>query len=167
MAAFAAMETAPYQPGRIRLDTPSAAKSSPKLELALAVPARIEEERAPEPQPAVESAPVLPVLAPPAKLGCSPSFPHHQSPRRCFRNGSLIPNRARDEAFRFDDPAVPARSTSGDAWRAMLSGWAPPAAVVSGMFAVLFLFSVVAIFLSAPSVATLLVSVYRELVSAS
>ncbi len=47
MAAFAAMEASPYQVGRVRLDNPSAAKSSPKLELSLAAPARIEEEPAP------------------------------------------------------------------------------------------------------------------------
>ena len=45
LAAFAAIE-ASSQPGRVHLATPSTAKSSPKLELALPASARVEDQPA-------------------------------------------------------------------------------------------------------------------------
>jgi hypothetical protein len=155
-AAFAAMEGVPSQPGRVRLATPSPAKSSPKLELALPLPVRVEDQPAPVSQlePSEAAPAVPPVLAPPANPGWLAQF-FLPKPEKVLSARARTRARIREDAFNYDDPMVPTKSTSGDAWRAMMSGWTPSAAVVSGMFAVLFLLSVVAIFLSVPSSASL------------
>jgi hypothetical protein len=57
----------------------------------------------------------------------------------------------REDTFGYDEPVQPKKTSQPGPWMAMLSGWTPSAAGVSAAFAVLFLFSAITIFLSAPS----------------
>ncbi len=149
----------PAKLSRVQLATPSAtAKSSPKLELALAASAPIAEQPAPDAIPQVLDIPAQtpPVSAPAQPLwlsrlvSLSGLFKRTPTPEKVLSDRARVRARQRGEAQTFDDQAA-LRPSSADAWRAMLAGWAPSAALASGMFAVLFLFSAVAMFLSAPS----------------
>lgn len=149
-AAFAAIEAAPSAPGQVRLATPLAAKSVPKLELAMPAAARMDTQPGGGPEPLVSGADVLPA---PDDAPRKPAFwaalfaPKTEKAPARVRSRS----RNREETFGYDDPMAPVRQNQGRPWYAMFGGWTPSPALVSGMFAVLFLFSAVAIFLSAPS----------------
>ena len=141
-AALAVVSAAPPQPMRVRLATPRVAKPRPRLELILA--ARVED------CPAV---PELSVPAPPVQISVAPPrrslFATIFAPQPRLPVVSRSRQRDGDERYAFDE--APKRPSSGDGWSAMLQGWTPSAAGVSALFAVLFLFSAIAIFLSAPS----------------
>jgi hypothetical protein len=145
-AAISAVAPSASQPMQVRLATPLVARHRPMLELP--VPARIEE------------CPPEPIVSAPAARATIPAAPRKKSlfktifatnPRPVLTGRPRTRALDRDEHLGFDSAGLPMRPSSGDAWRAMLSGWTPSAAGVSGLFAVLFLFSALAIFLSAPS----------------
>jgi hypothetical protein len=156
-AAFASIEASALQPGRVRLATPGAAKSSPKLQLALPASVPLEQSitaLASKTTEADAATPAKPTPAAPAPAPGILASLFTPKPERVLSARARSRTRAREESFGYDDPMVPVRASSGDAWRAMLSGWTPSPALVSGMFAVLFLFSAVAIFMSAPEALT-------------
>jgi hypothetical protein len=162
-AAFAALESPVSQPMRVRLATPLTPANKPRLELALPVPTRIED--CPTTLPETESAPAAePIPAPttPAlTLGAAPKkgwlsqltglFWVTPTPERVLSARARARLRHREETYTYDDPLAPVRPTSGQAWRAMFAGWMPSPSIASALFAVLFLFSTAAIFLSAPA----------------
>jgi hypothetical protein len=131
----------PGQPMRVRLATPLVGRHRPSVEgpvEPLAQPS--------EPEPAVgASAP-----AAPAKKGLFATifFPH---PRPALTARARARLQYREDTFGYDEPIQPKRASQSSAWMTMLSGWTPSAAGVSAAFAVLFLFSAITIFLSAPS----------------
>jgi hypothetical protein len=151
-AAAYAVEAPAVQSMRVRLDLPSVAPPKPRLAMP---PAVIEEIQAPEPVFAESTAPeAVPavVASPPAQGGwLSWLFPARTRPVRVRPRAS---RRARDQFFGYDEPAPIVTSNSSDAWRAMLAGWKPSAVAASGVFAILFLFSALAIFFSAPDTLT-------------
>jgi hypothetical protein len=153
LAAFAAVEAPASQPMRVRLATPSVPAHKPQLELAIAAAAPIEDTPAPQPS---ETAPIspIPAAAPPQTTWwyqLASLFTVRQTPEKVLSARARAGIRHREDVYTFDDPLAPVRTTSGQAWRAMFSGWTPSPAIVSGLFAVLFLFSAATIFLSAPS----------------
>jgi hypothetical protein len=152
-ASFAAVESPASQPMRVRLANPSAPAHQPKLELPIPAPVTIEDYLAEQPSP--EAAPIPPIPAAPPQLSwwhqLASVFTVRQTPERALSARAKAGVRHREEVYTFDDPAARARQASGDAWRAMFMGWTPSAAIVSGLFAILFLLSAVTMFLSAPS----------------
>jgi len=152
-AAFAAVESPASQPMRIRLANPSAPAHQPKLELPIAAPVTIEDYLAEQPAP--EPTPIPPAPVAPPKLTwwqqVASVFTVPQTPERVLSARARAGIRHREEVYTFDDPRAPVRHNSRDAWRMMFMGWTPSAAIVSGLFAILFLLSAVTMFLSAPS----------------
>jgi hypothetical protein len=150
-AAAYAVETPAVQSIQVRVDLPSVA--APKPQLAMPVAAVIEEMQTPEPVAAESITPeAVPVaVAPPPKPAgfMGRLFSPRRRPVRVRAS-----QRARDEFFSYNEPAPVVSSKSSDAWRAMFSGWTPSAGVASGVFAILFLFSALAIFFSAPTALT-------------
>jgi hypothetical protein len=138
-AAFAKVEAAAAQPMRIRLNMPSMARPAARL----AMPETALSELAAEPEELPRFIPAQP--AAPRKPSLVEKWFSPAAPRTAKRS------RDRDELFNYNEPAPQVKSSSSDAWRAMFSGWMPSAGVASGVFAVLFLFSAVGIFFSAPS----------------
>jgi hypothetical protein len=153
-ASFAAVESPALQPMRVRLANPSAPAHQPKLELPIPAPVTIEDYLAEQPAP--EVAPIPPVPTAPPKLSwwhqLASVFTVQQTPERLLSARARAGIRHREEVYTFDDPRAPkTRHTSAEAWRMMFMGWTPSAAIVSGLFAILFLVSAVTMFLSAPS----------------
>ncbi len=145
-AAAAPMAAPSLAPMRVRLATPAVAQPKEKLRLALPVPSRLEDCAAPPPE-YTEPAPAAPVrpTTPSSSLLVNLFMPRPR-PALASRTRTRL---NRDEVFGYDEPVAPKRTPSP--WLAMLSGWTPSAAGVSVLFAVLFLFSAVTIFLSAPA----------------
>jgi hypothetical protein len=151
--AFAPVESSLREPMRVRLSTPLAPAHEPKLELPVPAPAPIEDSLSVQPSQAAPAIFPLP-SAPPRQTWLSQLaalFTIRQTPERALSARARSGLRHRPDVYRFDDPLAPVRPPSGDAWRAMFMGWTPSASLVSGMFAILFLVSAAAIFLSAPS----------------
>jgi hypothetical protein len=158
LAAFAAIESTPSEPMRVRLANPIAPAHSPKLELPVPAPVPIEDSLASHP-----FTPAPPIPPPPVAAPARPSwlsqiatllvslFSVKQTPEQMLSARARAGIRHREEVYTFDDPLAPVRQTSGQAWRAMFSGWTPSASIVSGLFAMLFLVSAITMFLSAPS----------------
>ena len=151
-AAYAA-EAPAVQAMQVRVDLPSVA--APKPQLAMPPAAVIEEIEAPETviaeSPAPEAVPAA--VAPPPKPEGLLAWLFSSRPRP-VRVRVRASARARDEFFSYDEPAPVVSTKSSDAWRAMFAGWTPSAGIASGVFAVLFLFSALAIFFSAPTTLT-------------
>jgi hypothetical protein len=145
-AAISVVSPSASQPMQVRLATPLVARHRPMLELPVA--ARVE-ECPPEPVFSPPSAPAPPSGAPPRRSLFATIFAPH--PRPLVGAHPRTRPRDREEHLGFDHLGLPKRPSTSGAWRAMLAGWTPSAAGVSGVFAVLFLFSAIAIFLSAPS----------------
>src|SRR5262249_54344656 len=144
--AFAAIEAAPVEPLRVRLAMPSAVNHKPKLQLSIPAPAQIEDPPPPfEQKPeVVETAPAVPPAPAPAKpsLWASLFTPKSKpKPERVLSARAKARQYSRVDALGYDEPYAPQRPSSAEAWRAMLSGWAPTASLASAMFAVLFLVS--------------------------
>jgi hypothetical protein len=156
-AAFAALESPVSQPMRVRLATPLTPANRPRLELAIPVPARIEDCPAtlPEPEPSTAVEPIPSIPATPQKPSwlsqLSALFWVTPTPERVLSARARARLRNREETYKYDDPLAPVRQTSGEAWRAMFAGWTPSPSIASALFAVLFLISTFAIFLSAPA----------------
>src|SRR5262249_26250253 len=134
-----ASEPMQVRPMQVRLATPLVARHRPMLELP--VPAKVEECPPEQVTPAPAARPAVPRKKSLFATIFSPN------PRLVLtarpRNRTLD----RDEHLGFDHLGQVRRPSNGEAWWAMLSGWTPSAAGVSGLFAVLFLFSALAIFL--------------------
>jgi hypothetical protein len=153
LAAYAPVESSAPEPMRVRLATPMAPAHQPKLELPVPAPVPIEDSLSAQPSqaaPAIFPQPVAPRrqtwVSQLAAL-----FTVRQTPERVLSARARAGLRHRTDVYRFDDPLAPVRPASSAAWRAMFMGWTPSAPLVSGMFAILFLVSAAAIFLSAPS----------------
>jgi hypothetical protein len=151
-AVFAAVETPASQPARVHLSTPLSLAHEPRLELP--VPATVTIEDYPAVEPIAAPAPVSSVSAEP-RIGLlaqlSGLFRVKPTPERALSARARAGLRHRGETLAYDDHVAPASQNSRDAWRMMFTGWAPSPAVVSGLFAILFLVSAFTIFLSAPS----------------
>jgi len=142
LTTIAASAAPAAQPMRVRLATPLVVRPKPNLELPN--PAQIEDCPA-SPSETAEAAP--PAGSLPARSIFATIFAPQPRPALTTRT------RLRDleEIYGYDEAVQGGRSTAGGAWRSMLAGWTPSAASVSALFAVLFLFSALTIFLSAPS----------------
>jgi len=151
--AFAPVESSTSEPMRVRLATPMAPAHEPKLELPVPAPAPIEDALGAQPSQAAPA--IFPLPAAPSRptwlTQLASLFSPRQTPERILSARARAGLRHRPDVYKFDDPLAPVRQPSGDAWRAMFMGWTPSASIVSGMFAILFLVSAAAIFLSAPS----------------
>ena len=147
-AAFAAPA-----PMRVRLANPLGPSNQPKLELPVPAPLPIEDSIGPQSSEAAPAIFPLPAAPPkPTWLSQLASiFSVRQTPQRVLSARARAGLRHRTDVYTFDDPLVPVRQPSKDAWRAMFVGWTPSASILSAAFAILFLLSAAAIFLSAPS----------------
>jgi hypothetical protein len=143
-AAFTTVAAA-SQPMRVRLATPLVASHKPMLELP--VPARVE-ECPPEPVTSASAAPA-PSSRVPARRSLFATIFAPQ-PRLVAARERVRP-RDRDVRLGYDETGQVKQPTASEAWKAMFAGWTPSAAGVSAVFAILFLFSAITIFLSAPS----------------
>jgi hypothetical protein len=151
--AFAAVESPVSEPMRVRLTNPLAPAHEPKLELPVPAPVPIEDSLSSQSSQAAPA--IFPLPAAPSRQGwllqLASLFSVPQTPQQVLSARARAGLRHRTDVYTFDDPLAPVRQPSGDAWRAMFTGWTPSASIVSGMFAILFLLSAAAIFLSAPS----------------
>jgi hypothetical protein len=151
-AAFAPFESSAPEPMRVRLATPMAPAHEPKLELPVRAPIPIEDSLSTQPSQAAPA--IFPQPAAPSRQTwvsqLAALFTVRQTPERVLSARARAGLRHRTDVYRFDEQA-PVRPQSQEAWRAMFMGWTPSATLVSGMFAILFLVSAAAIFLSAPS----------------
>jgi hypothetical protein len=150
---FAPVESSVSEPMRVRMTGPLAPAHEPKLELPVAPPVPIEDSLSAQPS---QTAPaIFPLPAAPPKLTwlsqLAALFSVRQTPAQVLSARARAGLRHRPDVYTFDDPLAPVRPPSGDAWRAMFMGWTPSASLVSAAFAILFLLSAAAIFLSAPS----------------
>src|SRR5262249_37293108 len=139
-AAFAAVETPAVKPMGVRLNMPSVARHRPILAMpALAPIESVSAEpvtgiaAAPRPAPAREPNLLDTMFAP----GRTRKLPARVRPR--------------EDVYDYNEPAPVVKTSSNAAWKSLFSGLTPSPAVASAMFAVLFLFSALAIFFSAPS----------------
>jgi hypothetical protein len=151
--AFAPVESSVPDPMRARMTAPLAPVHAPKLELPVAPPVPIEDSLSAQPS---QTAPaIFPLPAAPPRLTwlsqLAALFSVRQTPAQVLSARARAGLRHRPDVYTFDDPLAPVRQPSGDAWRAMFMGWTPSASLVSAAFAILFLVSAAAIFLSAPS----------------
>jgi hypothetical protein len=151
-ADFAALEAPRLQPMRVRLANPSPPTHNLKLELAIPTATPIED--CPPPQFPETAAPAPAEPAPSRSGWLRRLLSPQPKPERVLSARAKARQRNREGVFAYHEPDVPARPSSAEAWRAMFSGWAPPASLAAGLFAVLFLFSAFTIFLSAPSALT-------------
>src|SRR2546423_13029480 len=118
----------------------------------MAAPAAVLVEDCPAVDPPHEAAPIAPAVPAAAWLSQIASlFRAKPTPERMLSARARAGLRHRGETFSYEDPVAPVRQKSGEAWRMMFTGWTPSPAVVSALFAILFLVSALTIFLSAPS----------------
>jgi hypothetical protein len=143
-AAFVAIESPAAEPMRIRLATPFAPAHRPKLELPNPAPIPIEDCLA------TAAAPVSPPKTSWLSL-LSSLVTVKPTPERALSARAKGLHHRTTDVYTFDDPRAAAHQSSAGAWRAMFAGWTPSASIVSALFAILFLFSAVTMFLSAPS----------------
>jgi hypothetical protein len=143
-AAFAAVSATASPSMQVRLATPLAAVHKPALQMPLPPPI----EDCPDLEAAEPVAPAPAADLPPKRSLLATLFA--PNPRPVLASRPRPRPFDREESYSYDDTR-PRRSPSSDAWRAMLAGWTPSAAGVSALFAILFLFSALAIFLSAPA----------------
>jgi len=140
IAAAASPTTIPAQSMRVRLATPLVVRRRPNLEVP--IPPHVEE-------PQAEPVTAAPAFGPPKRSLLATIFAAHPRPVLNSRMRSRL--QYREDTFGYDEPVAERKPSQRDAWMAMLAGWTPSAAGVSAVFAVLFLFSAITIFLSAPS----------------
>jgi hypothetical protein len=151
-AIFAAFETPASNPMRVQLATPITSSQEPRLELAAAAAVPLDEYQPIHPAPDTAAIPDVSAEVKPGWLSQLRSrLRPTPSPERVLSARARAGLRHRGETFSYDDPLAPVTHSSREAWRRMFTGWTPSPAVVSGLFAILFLVSAFTIFVSAPS----------------
>jgi hypothetical protein len=145
-AAFAAVAATAAQPMRVRLTMPAVARHRPQLAMPAAAPA---EDLAVYDPPVIT--PIRDVLAASERQQGKLTTLFSPSPRPAPPTPPKRRLREREEIFGYNAPAPTVSSSSRQAWLAMMSRWTLSTNGASAVFAILFLFSAMAIFYSAPS----------------